>query len=65
MTATVSPRTRRNNLLTLVLLIVFALGLCAIVVLSMRVHARKVHEAERTSSAAAWPTHRTGLNSAA
>ena len=44
-------RTRRNNLVTLILLILFAIGLCAIVVLSMRVHARKVHEAEHASPA--------------
>ena len=34
-------RTRRNNLVILVLLILFAVGLCAFVLVSMRIHARR------------------------
>lgn len=46
---TVPARTRRNNLITLALLILFAIGLCVTVFWSMQVHARRVKEA--TSSA--------------
>ena len=42
MTTTLPTKTRRNNLITLVLLILFAIGLCALVLISMRVHARRV-----------------------
>ena len=60
---TVSPRTRRNNLVTMILLILFAIGLCATVVLSMRVHARKVQEATRATPSALL-SRQSGLSSA-
>ena len=50
--STVSPETRHRNLVTFVLLVLFAFGLCALVFWSMRVHARRVEEAARTSPAA-------------
>ena len=37
----IPPRVRRNNLVTLVLLILFAIGLCAFVLVSMRIHAQR------------------------
>ena len=37
----VPPRVRRNNLLTFILLVLFALGLCAFVLISMRIHAQR------------------------
>ena len=36
-----SPKTRRRNLVTFILLVVFAAALCATILLSMRVHARR------------------------
>ena len=42
MTTELPAKTRRNNLITLVLLILFSVGLCALVLVSMRIHARRV-----------------------
>ncbi len=36
----VPPRVRRNNLVTFVLLVLFAIGLCVFVLVSMRIHAQ-------------------------
>ena len=37
----ISPKTRRRNLVTFILLVVFAAALCVTILLSMRVHARR------------------------
>ena len=37
----VPPRVRRNNLADVRLLILFAIGLCAFVLVSMRIHAQR------------------------
>lgn len=43
---TVSPETRNRNVVTLILLILFACGLCAYVLLSMRVHNQRQQQDE-------------------
>ena len=42
--STVPARTRRNNLITLAVLILFAIGLCVTVFWSMQVHARRMKD---------------------
>ena len=51
----VSPETRARNLVTFVLLVLFAFGLCAYVLVSMRVHARR----QRDENARRPRPHRT------
>ena len=45
MSTVVPAKTRRNNLITLVLLILFSIGLCLLVFWSMQVHARRLKDA--------------------
>ena len=42
----VSPETRNRNVVTFILLVLFALGLCAFVVVSMRIHNRRQQQNE-------------------
>ena len=62
----IPPETRRRNLVTFVVLVVFAFGLCAFVLWSMRIHARRQQEEEAAHANPATSLWlQSGLSSAA
>ena len=65
MTTELPARTRRNNLITLALLILFSIGLCILVLVSMRVHARRVGAGSAMDQPGAYYTPSSGLPFAA